>query len=388
MAARCIVVHYHELALKGRNRPLFLTRLTANLRRATKGLGIAAIRALPGRVVIDLADGAGADAVCSRVAEVFGVANYAFCRREETGLEPLKAAVAEFVQGRSFESFRISARRGDKRYPMTSMELNEVLGRYVQSLRPVRVDLSEPQLTIHVEVLEREALVYTDKRPGPGGLPVGSSGNVAVLLSGGIDSPVAAYRMMQRGCRVSFIHFHGHPFLSRASLEKAVDLAERLVRHQGRATLYAVPFGELQRQVVLGAPVPLRVVLYRRLMMRIAAELAGQERAVALVTGESLGQVASQTLENLTVIDEASPLLVLRPLIGMDKQEIIDQARRIGTYEISILPDQDCCQLFVPKHPATKSTLEQIRRAERMLPVESMVKEAVAATEAQRVEAL
>jgi thiamine biosynthesis protein ThiI len=387
MFSRCIVVHYHELALKGRNRPRFVARLTANLRRATRGLGIAAVRALPGRVVLDLADDADAEAAGRRVEEVFGVANYALCRREKTGLERLKEAVADLIDGRPFESFRISARRGDKLYPMTSMEVNEALGRHVQSLRPVRVDLSEPELTIHVEVLEREALIYTEKRPGPGGLPVGVSGNVAALLSGGIDSPVAACRMMQRGCRVSFIHFHSHPFLSKASLEKAVDLAERLVRHQGRATLYAVPFGELQRQVVLGAPVPLRVVLYRRLMMRIAAELAGRERAGALVTGESLGQVASQTLENLRVIDEAAPLLVLRPLIGMDKQEIIDRAKAIGTYEISILPDQDCCQLFVPKHPATKTTLEQIRRAERALPIDAMVKEAAAAAEPQRVEA-
>lgn len=387
MSARSIIVHYHELALKGRNRPRFLARLVGNLRRRTKGLGVAAIRALPGRVVIDLANGAEADAICGRVGEVFGVANYALCCREETGLESLKTAVADLVAGRAFDSFRISARRGDKRYPMTSMELNEALGRHVQSLRPVRVDLDEPVLTIHVEVLEREALLYTDKRHGPGGLPVGISGNVSVLLSGGIDSPVAAYRMMQRGCRVSFVHFHSHPFLSKASLEKAVDLAGQLVRHQGRATIYAVPFGELQRQVVLGAPMPLRVVLYRRLMMRIAAELAGRERAGGLVTGESLGQVASQTLENLMVIDDAAPLLVLRPLIGMDKQEIIEQARRIGTYEISILPDQDCCQLFVPKHPATKSTLEQIRRAERALPIDAMVKEAAAAAVAQRVEA-
>jgi tRNA uracil 4-sulfurtransferase len=386
MSARCIVVHYHELALKGRNRPRFLARLTTNLRRATKGLGITAIRALPGRVVLDLADAADGEAVGCRVADVFGVANYSICRREETGLGPLKTAVADLIDGWSFDSFRIRARRGDKRYPMTSMELNEELGRYVQSLRPARVDLNEPALTIHVEVLEREALLYTDKRPGPGGLPVGISGNVAVLLSGGIDSPVAAYRIMQRGCRTSFVHFHSHPFLSKASQEKAVELTEQLVRHQGRATLYLVPFGELQRQVVLGAPVPLRVVLYRRLMMRIAAELAVRERAGALVTGESLGQVASQTLENLTVIDEAAPLLVLRPLVGMDKQEIIDQARRIGTYDISILPDQDCCQLFVPKHPATKTTLEQIRRAERALPIDAMVKEAVAGVVMQRVE--
>ena len=387
MPAQCIVVHYHELALKGRNRPRFVARLVANLRRGMKGLGVAGIRALPGRVVLDLADGADAGAVCGRVADVFGVANYSPANRLDRDIEALRAAVSGLLVDRTFDSFRISARRGDKLYPMTSMALNEELGRHVQSLRPVRVDLEQPEFTIHVEVLEREALLYTEKRPGPGGLPVGISGNVAVLLSGGIDSPVAAYRMMQRGCRVSFVHFHSHPFLSKASQEKAVELAEQLVRHQGRATLYLVPFGELQRQIVLGAPVPLRVVLYRRLMMRIAAELALKERAGALVTGESLGQVASQTLENLQVINEAAPVLVLRPLIGMDKQEIIDKAKRIGTYEISILPDQDCCQLFVPKHPATKTTLEQIWRAERALPIDAMVKEAVAAAAAQRVEA-
>ncbi|HXZ25614.1 MAG TPA: tRNA uracil 4-sulfurtransferase ThiI, partial [Nitrospiria bacterium] len=332
MFDRSVVVHYHELALKGRNRPRFLARLTANLRRATKGLGVAAIRALPGRVVLDLGEGADGDAVGRRVAEVFGVANYSLCRREATTLEALKTSVADAIAGQTFGTFRISARRGDKTYSMTSMELNEALGRHVQSLRPVRVDLNEPELTIHVEVLEREALVYTGKRPGPGGLPVGVSGKVVVLLSGGIDSPVAACRMMQRGCRVSFVHFHSHPFLSRASQEKTVELAQQLARYQGASRLYLVAFGELQRQVVLGAPAPLRVVLYRRLMMRIAAELAGRERAGALVTGESLGQVASQTLENLQVVDEAAPLLVLRPLIGMDKQEIIDQAKRIGTY--------------------------------------------------------
>ncbi len=387
MTADCIVVHYHELALKGRNRPRFVARLVANLRQATKGGGVADVRALPGRLLIDLEPGADSERLCRRVAEIFGVANCASARRTDRSIESLKAVVTELIADRTFESFRISARRGDKAYPMNSVQVNEELGRLVQSLRPVRVDLSEPEFTIHVEVLDRDALIYTEKRPGPGGLPVGISGRVLALLSGGIDSPVAAYRMMQRGCRVSFVHFHSHPFLSKASLEKAVELAQQLARFQSAANLYSVPFGELQRQVVIGAPVPLRVVLYRRLMMRIAGELAQKERAGALVTGESLGQVASQTLENLQVIDEAAPLLVLRPLIGMDKQEIIEQARRIGTYEISILPDQDCCQLFVPKHPATKSTLEEIARAERGLDIPLMVKGAVAAATMQRVPA-
>ncbi len=382
----CIVIHYHELALKGRNRPRFIARLVANLRRATKRLGVAGIRALPGRVVMDFGPSAESERLCRQVAEVFGVANYSPGRRVDRGLESLKPVVAEMIDGRSFDTFRISARRGDKRYPLTSVQLNEELGRHVQSLRTARVDLSKPQFTLHVEILDREAIIYIEKRPGLGGLPVGIRGRVVVLLSGGIDSPVAAYRMMQRGCRVTCVHFHSHPFLSKASQEKAVELAQHLSRYQGETTLYLVPFGELQRQVVVNAPVPLRVILYRRLMMRIAAELARQERAGALITGESLGQVASQTLENLRVIDDASETLILRPLIGMDKQEIIDQARRIGTFEISILPDQDCCQLFVPAHPATKSTIDEVTRAERRLEIDAMVKTAVAASTVQHVQ--
>jgi thiamine biosynthesis protein ThiI len=261
------------------------------------------------------------------------------------------------------------------------MDVDRAIGAHVCHATGKRVQLTHPDLTIHIETLLREAYVSVQRETGPGGLPVGMSGKVACLLSGGIDSPVAAYRMMKRGCRAVFVHFHGRPYVSRASEEKVRDLVGQLTRHQLYSRLYLVPFGEIQRQVVLSAPAAFRIVLYRRLMVRVAQELAAQERCWALVTGDSVGQVASQTPQNLTVVEEAAELPILRPLIGMDKVEITEQAQRIGTFETSIEPDQDCCRLFVPPHPSTKTTMDQIRRIERGLDIAALVKQGLANVE-------
>jgi thiamine biosynthesis protein ThiI len=258
------------------------------------------------------------------------------------------------------------------------------VGALVKEATGARVDLTSPEMIVYVEILPREALFYFEKFKGVQGVPVGTAGRVTSLMSGGIDSPVAAYRMMKRGCRVDFVHFHGAPFLSRASQQKVKDILDLLTRYQYQSRLYLVAFGNLQRQIMLAAPAPLRVILYRRFMMRIASILAKHRRARALVTGESLGQVASQTLENLAVIEEAADLPVLRPLIGMDKSEITSQSLAIGTYEISILPDQDCCQLFIPAHPATRSRLNEVVAAERQLDVERLVQTAIEETEEAR----
>jgi thiamine biosynthesis protein ThiI len=230
---------------------------------------------------------------------------------------------------------------------------------------------------VHVEVLPREAFVSVQRFAGPGGLPVGSSGTVMALLSGGIDSPVAAWRMMGRGCRVEFVHFHGAPYQDRSSRDKVEELARLLTRYQARSTLHLVAFGEIQRQIVAAVRRPFRVVLYRRMMMRIAEQLARRAGAGALITGESLGQVASQTLANLTVVENAAELPILRPLIGMDKGEIRAQAERIGTYEISIQPDQDCCQLFMPRQPATFMSVEEAVAAEAPLDTEALLAQAL-----------
>ena len=262
--------------------------------------------------------------------------------------------------------------------------MNALLGRAVQDATGARVDLDDAELTITVEILPRSAFVSARKLAGPGGLPVTISGRVCCLLSGGIDSPVAAYRMMQRGCRVDFVHFHGAPYTDRASRDKARELATLLTRWQLHSDLWVVPFGAIQAEIVARVPRTHRVVLYRRMMLRIASALAERTGCRALVTGESLGQVSSQTLENMEVIGAATPMLVLRPLVGMDKAEIIASAERIGTFATSILPDQDCCSLFVPPHPTTHATAAEVAAAESLLDVAELIRRGIEAAEHER----
>ena len=368
---RFAVIHYQEIALKKKNRPLFVDALVRNLKRATGDLHIRAIRKKTGRLVMELSEETPVEVLTRRLSRVFGVANFSLAHRVPPDLEKIKTTVGKAVlaagaahpEGK-FQSFRISTRRAFKSYPKTSMEIDREVGAYIQEITGTRVNLTRPELTVHIEILPHEAFFFFDKIPGPGGLPVGTGGKVVALLSGGIDSPVAVYRMMQRGCEVVSVHFHSYPFLSKASQEKVLELSEILRRYQPESLLYLVPFGEIQREIVLSVPPAYRVVFYRRMMIRIAEVLARENGALALVTGESLGQVASQTLENISIIQEAAELPILRPLIAMDKEEIITQARKIGTYETSIIPDQDCCQLFVPKHPVLRAEREVVADAE------------------------
>jgi len=368
-----LLVHYHELGLKRGNRPLFLRHLARNLRRATADLGRGPLRQVSGRLLLDLEGHPDAAAIQDRARRVCGVASVALAYRVVSTVEAMKAVIASLVEGRSFASFRITARRAFKTYPMSSVELNRELGAFVLERVTTRVDLRNPELEIHVEVMPAETFVYVDPVSGPGGLPVGASGTVAALLSGGIDSPVAAWRMMKRGCRVLFVHFHSAPYLPATSQAKARALVGVLTQWQYDSKLALVPFGEIQREVVLTVPPPARVVVYRRLMVRIAEALARKHGALALTTGESLGQVASQTLSNIARIDDVAGMPILRPLIGMDKLEITEEARRLGTFEISIEPDADCCTLFVPKHPATRMTEHEVAAVEAGLEIPRLV---------------
>lgn len=370
---RVAIVHYAEISLKGGNRPLFLRQLRQNIERALADLGPAAVHPFPGRLVVDLDLHPDPAAVRDRIVQVCGVASVCLGLRADASLEAMKEAVASLVDGREFGSFRISARRAFKTYPRTSVELNRELGAFVLERARARVDLRDPELNIHLEVLPGEAFVYADRTPGPGGLPVGVSGLVTALLSGGIDSPVAAWRLIKRGCRVMFVHFHSVPYLPTTSQKKARALVERLTQWQYESCLCLVPFGEIQREVVLSVPPPLRVVVYRRLMVRIAEALGRQAGAQAMVSGESLGQVASQTLANIVRIDEAAATPILRPLVGTDKLEIVVEAKRLGTYEISIEPDADCCTLFTPKHPATAVGVADLARVEERLDIPRLV---------------
>jgi thiamine biosynthesis protein ThiI len=389
-----IVVHYQELALKGKNRPWFLGRLVRNLRRALSDLDVRTVRALMGRIEVVLGPGAVPAEVSERISRVFGIANFSYAsstpldygrpddgRSERTGptgdLDAIAKAILADLGDRTCTSFRVSARRADKRFPMTSPQIEREVGGRIKEARGWTVNLDDADLVIHVELLTNQAFYFFGKERGAGGLPTGTAGRVVCLLSGGIDSPVAAHRMMKRGCTVTFVHFHSYPILSRASQEKARELVALLTRWQQRSRVYLVAFGEIQQQVVLAVPGPMRVVVYRRLMMRIAEAIARARGAQALVTGDVVGQVASQTLENLAVVGAVVTMPIFRPLIGMDKDEITAEAIRLGTYPISIVPDQDCCTLFTPRNPLTRARLDEVAAAEQALPIDDLVARAV-----------
>lgn len=376
-----VVVRMGEITLKKRNRPVFVRQLGRNLRRATKGLGIRDFEWSPQRILIFPGPDLDWPELRERLTRVFGLRNFSLCEVAPWDEDAIRESVLRDAAGRAFESFRITVQRSDKRFPGTSQELERSLGAAVKAASGARVDLEHPEATFHVEIMPGGAYLHSERIDGPGGLPVGVSGRVVALLSGGIDSPVAAWRTMSRGCDVTFVHFQSFPYLDASSRDKAIALVRNLTQWQYRSRLHVVSFGDVQHQIVAACPPPLRVVLYRRFMLRIAQAIAERERAEALVTGESLGQVSSQTLSNMASIDQATSLPVLRPLVGRDKEQIITEARELGTYETSIEPDQDCCTLFVPRNPATHSTVEEVLEAERALDVDALVEQGLSSIE-------
>ncbi len=381
-----VLVHYHELALKGRNRKHFEYRLVHHIRRALKPLTHVHVDALQGRIRVRFEDESAWPRLEQQLKRIFGIVNFSLTRsvslpHDNPDLTALKAAITSHLPTHPYETFRVSAKRADKRIAKTSMEVEREIGAAVVEQTGKKVNLSHPDLTILVELVPPEAYYSCHRESGPGGLPTGTGGKVVSLISGGIDSPVATYRMLKRGCKAVFVHFHGRPYLSRVSEEKVQDIVKHLTTYQMHSRLHLIPFGEIQSQIVLNSPPPVRVVLYRRLMLRIAAKIAEQEDAWGLVTGESLGQVASQTPENIVVVNQATTLPILRPLIGMDKLEIIQQAQTIGTFETSIEPDQDCCTLFVPKHPRTRCDLPNILKVEEHLDIPGLIQQGLQGTE-------
>lgn len=376
-----IVVHYHEIALKRGNRPAFVRRLVENIGATLRGTGVKRIRSLPGRVVVLLKPDADHAEIRLRMSRVCGVANYSMAWRAEPIIDDIIDKSFAAIGDTKFGSFAVRCKRSDKGFPMKSMDVDRMVGAAIVDKLGAKVNLTRPDLAVHIEILPRETFVSVERLPGVGGLPAGISGRLVGLLSGGIDSPVAAWRMIRRGAQVEFVHFHGAPYQDRTSREKTAELAQILAQYQLRSRLHLVAFGEIQSQIVAAVPRPYRVVLYRRMMMRIAGAIAAQVEAEALVTGESLGQVASQTLSNMIAVEDAAPIPILRPLVGMDKIEITNQAQRIGTFDISIQPDQDCCQLFVPQHPATHMTIAEARAAEQDLDIPSLIEQALAQVE-------
>lgn len=375
-----VVARVHEVALKGANRPWFMHTLVQNVEHALRDVPHERARVRNTRVVIPIPGLQAWPAVGERLSWVFGIANFSLAL--ETGLrrEEIQAGLAKLMEllGPPSGSYRVRAKRTNKSYPLTSPELERELGQFIKDRTGAPVNLTEPDVTYQVEILYDRALVSGEAVKGPGGLPVGVSGRVVVLLSGGFDSPVAAYRMMKRGCFVTLVHFHAYPYVRPISIEKVVEIARHLGRYQPGVRLIVVPIGDAQREIALASQPALRVVLYRRLMMRIATAIAHEQGAGAVVTGESLGQVSSQTLENMRVIGAVTDLPLLRPLVGFNKDEILAEAIQIGTEPISRVPDDDCCTVFIPRHPATHATLAQAEEAEQAFDSQALVSSSLA----------
>ncbi len=366
---RFFVIHYNELGLKKGNRDYFENALCRNINSVLQDCQVERAKRISGRLLLPLTANADVSEIKKRLGQVFGIAYFGEAWASPQVVENLETNAWALMQGHPFNSFRIQAHRANKNFPHTSVEINQRVGAYVKQQSGARVDLEKAEMTCWIEIVEKYALIYLERSPGPGGLPVGTSGKVVVLLSGGIDSPVAAWKMIKRGCTSVFVHFHSFPYTNKESQEKAKQIVQLLCHYALQAKIYLVPFAEVQRHIMVDTPLDTRVILYRRYMLRLAEQIARREKARVLVTGDSVGQVASQTIENIDVISRAVSMPILRPLIGEDKVEIIEIARQIGTYEISIQPDQDCCSLFVPKHPETKANLPEIEKSEAQLNV-------------------
>jgi len=385
LRTRHAVIHYAEIGLKGRNRPFFERALADNAAQRLEPLGVEEVERLPGRLLARVDEPRDEAEWTEALSPVFGIAYFAPAVPVDRDMDAVRAATLEHLPSGPVESFRIRASRAEKSFPLTSPEIERDLGAVVQERTGWPVRLEGAELEIGVEVVYHHVIVSFGRMPGPGGLPVGVSGRVGLLLSGGIDSPVAGYLALKRGCRVTPVHFHSRPFGNWRGAEKRVRKIVRALGPYGLAPyFYAVPIGRQQREITVQAPAPFRVLLYRRLMVRVAEVLTRREKGKALVTGESIGQVASQTLEGLAATEDAATLPILRPLIGMDKQEIVDRARAIGTFELSQIPADDCCRFLMPDNVVTRPQLADVLEAEASVDMDRLVEEAL--TEASRIE--
>lgn len=384
------LLRYGEIALKGHNQSFFLDALVRNVHRALAPMGRAAVEPVFGRILVTL--DAPADDAAERLRRVFGVVSLSPV--DVVPLDPgalraaaLRHTAAWLARRPETATFKVDTRRADKTFPRSSMAVSSEIGAAVREAFPqLRARMRHPDLTIRIELRDR-AYVATEVLPGPGGLPTGTAGRVLALISGGIDSPVAAWLVARRGAQVTAVHFHSFPFTSERAREKVVDLCRVLASYTGPLPLWVVHFTEIQRTIQQTVPDALRILVMRRMMMRLGAALASRERALALVTGESVGQVASQTLEAIAVINEPVSLPVLRPLIGADKTEIVARAEAIGTYPISIRPYADCCSLFVPAHPRTQPTPAEVQAAEAGLAIDALAADALARSERLEIHA-
>lgn len=378
-----VIARMGEISLKGKNRSDFEKKLLENMKRAVKGLGNVKITRGGGRILIHL-DEADYQEAIEKLRWVPGIVSLSPVFTASHDMDQIQHMAVHLLARivNKPTTFKVEARRANKSFPLSSPELAKELGGYIlRNVPELSVDVHNPELTLHCEIREEETYLYVEVVPGPGGLPVGSSGKAMLLLSGGIDSPVAGWMAMKRGVEVEAVHFYSYPFTSERARKKVEDLAQILAQYGGRVRLHIVHFTEIQKAIRQHCPEELSITVMRRFMLRIADRLATQRKVLALVTGESLGQVASQTLESMFAINHVTNIPILRPLVAMDKVDIIKIAKDLGTYETSILPYEDCCTIFTPKSPRTRPHLDETERAEKDLDIEQLVMEAIEKTE-------
>ncbi len=374
---RYIIIHYGEIYLKGGNRKFFEDKLIQNIKLALDELGGVKVKHIAGRIVIPISQQWDLDLAKEKLLMVFGIENFVFAWNSQQDYKSIEENLYDLIKDKKFKTFRLSTRRNNKNFALKSNELDRDLGAMVVEKLKKKVDLTKFDLNCHLDIVREFAFICFDKIDCRGGLPVGTSGDLVCMLSGGIDSPVAANMMQKRGSRITYVNFDSYPSTPKESQEKVKDLVKVLNDYQPESKLYIVPFLDIQKEILKIAPPDYRVIFYRRMMYRIAEKIAQKENILGLVTGESLGQVASQTIENITAVNEVVSSPVLRPLIGMNKDEITIIAKQIKTYELSIQPFDDCCSLFVPKHPVTKADLQKISKTENGWDYEKLQNKAI-----------
>ena len=385
-----LIVKYGEIGVKGKNRYIFENKLIKNVKNILKTIGKFNVYKEYGRIYVDL-DGYDYEEVVEEVKKVFGIVGVCPAVRAEKDYNLLKELALKMLEEKieqGYKSFKVDSRRGDKDFKLTSQEMSLDIGGYLvsQVKDKIAVDVRNPEVKIHCELRQNHVMVYSDTIPGYGGLPLGTNGRAMSLLSGGIDSPVASWMVAKRGMELECIHFHSYPFTSEKSQEKVRDLAQILSKYCGRVRLHKVNMLEIQKAIGLNCKDEEMTIISRRFMMRIAERVAESRHCDALVTGESIGQVASQTIQGLTCTNASVKMPVFRPLIAMDKTEIIEVAQKIGTFETSILPEEDCCTVFSPKKPVTKPKLDRIEKSENKLDVEKLIQDAIDNIEVEDIE--
>ena len=376
------IVKYGEIALKGQNKPYFERMLLGRIKSALKSISVVEMYRSDGVIYVEAAESESEDIVLSQIRKVFGIAYISVAYETVSNIDKISDTALEYIKNlliqKNIRTFKVDTRRGYKQFPLKSPEISSYVGgRILKGTNGLTVDVHNPECTIYIDVRKDKSYIYSEKIQGYGGLPLGTNGKGLLLLSGGIDSPLAGWMMAKRGMEIEAVHFHSYPFTSERAKEKVMDLAKIISEYCGRIKVHHINLLNIQQQIAEKCPENELTIISRRFMMKIAEKIALLNNCDALITGESIGQVASQTIQGLVVTDAAVNMIVMRPLIAIDKVDIMDKAKEIGTYEISILPYEDCCTVFLPKHPTTKPRLEKIEASEKALDVEKLINEAM-----------